>query len=127
MAKTGRPRIEFTPEQEAVVKALAENGVRQDRIAASIGVSESTLKNHFKEVLSVGNAKAMAAFEQSFYQRAMFGKSDSAAIFYAKSRLGYREDAPDPGKKKKRQITFRVTGPGERIETSSADDSNEED
>lgn len=47
--KIGRPEIEFNKKDKNKVKHLAAEGLRQDEIAAELGISETTFKDRIKE------------------------------------------------------------------------------
>ncbi len=125
--KPGPKPIVWDEEQAKLVCLLAEHGVAQSRIAAALGLSESTLKRHYGPVLKLGHARALATFEMNFYQLAKSGLHPSISIFWAKCRLAYNENKPDAPKPKKRAFVFRVTGPGERIDSPEVVEDEDDD
>lgn len=128
----GRPPLpDFTPDELNRIEGLAKNGVRQDRIAALMGCSETHLKKKCAPILERGAKIYEARLEENVATLALSGDKDfkSIMIFMAKVRLGYREDFGDPGREsEKRSSTFRyrVTAQGERIAKSSSEDDDDE-
>lgn len=105
--KRGRPRFSPTDRQRQLVEHLAAVGIRQEQIARLLenphtgrGIDPTTLRIHFREELDGGAVKASFAVLSNLYQMAT-GRGPgavSAAIFWAKTRCGWREsprvDAP---------------------------------
>ena len=83
-APTEKTRIE--------VKALAGFGVIEDEIALYIGIAPKTLRKYYRTELDTGHIHANAAIARSLYTQATEGGSTSAAIFWMKSRAGWREN-----------------------------------
>ena len=82
------------------VSALASFGVPQEDIAAYIGISKPTLAKHYPDELSFSSIKANAtvgkflfnmASGQARKQGATYGDCKTAAMFWAKTRMGWRE------------------------------------
>jgi hypothetical protein len=90
-----RPKFCPTEEQRLRVRSLAAFGVPQTNIAVSIGLrSPKTLRRHFRDELERAAHEANARVAQSLYQQASNGNI-TAAIFWLKSRAGWRETAPE--------------------------------
>jgi hypothetical protein len=87
--KAGRPRFEPTDEQRRIVKGMAALGIPFVDIGYVLGVSEDTIKRRFRSELDVGPAEANARVGNFLYQQAQ--KNLTAAIFWAKTRMGWRE------------------------------------
>jgi hypothetical protein len=81
---------EPTDEQRRLVKTLSGIGVPQDDICALVGVSKPTLHKHYRSELDVGLAEANAKIAETLFKQATTGNT-TAAIFWAKSRMGWRE------------------------------------
>lgn len=81
---------EPTDEQRKLVKTLSGIGVPQDDICALIGVSKPTLHKHYRSELDVGLAEANAKIAETLFKQATSGNT-TAAIFWAKARMGWRE------------------------------------
>jgi len=89
MAKPGpRPRI-FTDEERRHVEMLAGIGLPQEQIASVLKTSVESLVKNCKQELDDGVAKANSRVAQFLYQQAT--KNLTAAIFWAKTRMRWRE------------------------------------
>ena len=87
--KRGRPPFEPTEEQRRMVKGMAALGIPRRDIGYVLGVSEDTVEKYFLEELNVGPAEANARIGQFLYRQAQTNLT--AAIFWAKTRMGWRE------------------------------------
>lgn len=96
----GKPEFVPTDEQRAQVTALATFGVAQPEICTFIGISLPTLHKHFRAELDNGAAKAQAAVGKFLFTAASgkalddgaaFSDCLRAAMFYAKTRMGWKE------------------------------------
>jgi len=94
--------FEPTLEDRARVQSLAGLGMRHDEIAIMVvnpatnaPVDEKTLRRHFEPELREGPVKANSKVAESLYQQATgtggVARSTTAGIFWAKSRMGWRE------------------------------------
>lgn len=84
----------------AEVSALYSFGIPQEEIAAYIGIDAKTLRKHYRGELDTAHVRAHAAVGRFLYQNATGstlkqGASHSdcvrAAMFWAKTRMGWRE------------------------------------
>lgn len=68
-------------------------GVPGDDIALSVGITKPTLHKHYRAQLDNGRIKANGAIAQSLYKKATGEgpQSVTAAIFWAKTRMGWKE------------------------------------
>ena len=82
-------------------------GLTKAEIASFLSVSESTVSRKFKEELRRGRVKANAAVVQALYRNAVNGNV-AAQIFWAKTRLGWRENAAPEGADKGKQPPQQV-------------------
>ena len=91
---------EPTDKTRSEVSALASFGVPQEDIAAYIGISKPTLRKHYPDELAFSSIKANAtvgkflfsmASGQALKQGATYGDCKTAAMFWAKTRMGWRE------------------------------------
>jgi hypothetical protein len=87
MTKQHKP----TPEQRKTVAALTAYGIKQDKVAAVVGISDVTLRLHYAHELDTAEAEANGQVAQSLFNMATKGKNVAAAIFWLKTRAGYRE------------------------------------
>jgi DNA-binding NarL/FixJ family response regulator len=88
--RNGRPPYEPTPEQTAVVETMASFGIPQDRIAQSLGINAQTLRKHFRQQLNLAAVHADRAVLSSLFEMATKRHNVAAAIFWAKTRCGFR-------------------------------------
>lgn len=85
-----KPHHKPTSESRAQVEALAGYGVRQDEIALYLDIDPKTLRSHYREQLDKGVVKANVSVARSLHKQAVEGNV-AAAIFWLKSRAGFRE------------------------------------
>lgn len=98
--QAGQQPYEKTPEVAATVSALATFGVNQEEICSFIGVSLPTLHKYFRQELDESAAKGKVAVTKFLFHAAS-GKALAdgaayadclrAAMFYAKTRMGWKE------------------------------------
>lgn len=79
-----------TAEQRAMVESMSGFGSPQVDIACILKIDLKTLRLAFRAELDEGKAKANAKIGQCLFQQAM-GGNVAAAIFWAKSQMGWRE------------------------------------
>ena len=79
-----------TEAQRAMVKAMSGYGVPQEDIATVLDIAKKTLLKHYRRELDLGIAQANARIGQTLFDMAT-GGNVAAAIFWAKSRMGWRE------------------------------------
>ena len=84
----------------AEVSALCSYGIPQDEIAAYVGIDAKTLRKYYREELDTAHVKAHAAVGRFLYQNASgqtlkagatYSDCVRAAMFWAKTRMGWRE------------------------------------
>lgn len=89
-----------TDKTKAEVSALCSFGVPQSEIACYIGIDPKTLRKHYRAELDTSVTRANAAVGRFLYQNASgqtIGKGAThsdcvrAAMFWAKTRMGWRE------------------------------------
>lgn len=81
---------EPTEKTRSEVETLAAYGIPQEQIALMMEIDAKTLRKHYRRELDVGMPKANAKVAQSLFQKAINGDT-TAAIFWAKTRMGWRE------------------------------------
>lgn len=88
----GRPKFEPTDEERKLVENLSGAGVPVKSIATLVrdGIDDKTLMKHFRRELDVGKARANATIGKTLFNQAV-GGNISAAIFWAKSQMGWSE------------------------------------
>ena len=72
------------------VEAMAAFGIEEDQIARAHRMSRTALRRQFRQELATGAARANAKVVASLFDAAI-GGNVAAQIFWAKSRLGWRD------------------------------------
>ncbi len=88
-----KPSHAPTKEQRTMVETMAAVGVPSSDIARVVGVDAKTLRKHYRDELDLGMVKANAKVAGSLFKKATGDgpQSVTAAIFWAKTRMGWRE------------------------------------
>lgn len=121
-ATPGRPAFEPTEKDRATAKMMAAFGIPQYDIAKVIGVSEPTLRKHFRDELEVAHIEATAKVAQNLFRKATGDGKEAvaAAIFWLRARGGWRDRDPAPvdegGKKEQRDRFAHTAERGTRWE-----------
>lgn len=127
MTSRGRPKWEPTDKDRKLVESMAAIGIPHADIARVLGISENTLRKRCKHELATSAAKANAAVGGALYRNALSGNV-AAQIFWAKTRMGWRETAPKtpegPGPESDGDIVLE-RGP-DRFSTRSGDAGSED-
>lgn len=94
---TGRPPHQPTDDTRFIVSTACVAGVTHERIAQMIGVSLKTLLKHYQDELQGGDAMLTTRVAGNLYQHAAGFRGDpkaqvTAAIFWMKTRAGWREN-----------------------------------
>ena len=91
----GSPPHVPTPETRAKVKSLASFGVAQELIATHIGIQAKTLRKRYRSELDNSALDANAAVAGKLFSAATqpdhSPASITAAIFWAKTRMGWKD------------------------------------
>lgn len=101
----------------AKVEALAQY-LTQEQVATHLGISENTLRRHYRDELDRGALRANNAVAQNLFAYAS-GKKGSekahvtAAIFWCKVRMGWREtvninDVTDPNANARERLAAKL-------------------
>lgn len=82
-----------TDKDRANVKFLAAIGTPQDAIARIVGISGKPLRQHYRNELDLGMVEANSAVAHNLYRIATGNtpQAVTAAIFWAKTRMGWKE------------------------------------
>lgn len=88
-----KPPYNPTEEGRKMVEAMASVGVPQDEICVVLGIDAKTLRKYFREELDSAMIKANAKVAANLYRQATKDdfKAAPAAMFWAKTRMGWRE------------------------------------
>lgn len=84
---------EKSDEVSRQVKALSAYGIPQDKIASFLGMDPKTLRKHYRAELDAGAVEVCAKVADSLVKKALGDgpQSVAAAIFFLKTRAGWRE------------------------------------
>ena len=94
------PSHKPTEKTRAEVSALYSFGITQEEIAKYIGIDPKTLRLHYRSELDEAHVKANAKVGQFLFQNASgstlkdgatYSDCVRAAMFWAKTRMGWRE------------------------------------
>jgi hypothetical protein len=111
----GRPKHIPTQKDREIASFASAVGIPQETIGRLIGVCHVTLREHYRDELDLGMARANFAVGRNLYRIATGDTphAASAGMFWMKTRAGWRETGSqgDGG----RETHVRVTGalPGE--------------
>jgi hypothetical protein len=70
-------------------------GIPQPEIARLINISDRTLRTYYRRELDTGATEANVRVAQSIYNMATKGENVTAAIWWTKCRMGWREPPRD--------------------------------
>lgn len=89
-----KPPYKPTEEGRKMVEAMASVGVPQDKICVVLGIDAKTLRKYFRDELDGAMIKANAKVAANLYRQATKDdfKAAPAAMFWAKTRMGWREN-----------------------------------
>jgi predicted transcriptional regulator len=73
-----------------MVQLHVSTGTPRDHIARLVGISQPTLRKHYKDELDLGLSKANATIAGVLFNKAKAGDS-AAAMFWLKTRAGWSE------------------------------------
>jgi len=88
--KVGPPTFKPTDEQRLRIEQGAAIGIPQEDMAKLLGIDAKTLRKHFREELDNGSTKANMVVGGALFNKAKGGDT-SALIFWAKTRMGWKE------------------------------------
>ena len=93
----GRKAHKPDPILRRQVEAMAGYGVPEHAISRVLAIDPKTLRKHYRDELDVGAVKATAKVAESLFRKATSDGSQSvtAAIFWLKTRGGWRETPQD--------------------------------
>lgn len=112
----------ITDADRAQVKRLTGLGFTQEQVALVLGVCEKTLRNNYPEELKVGAVVANAQVAQTLFEMATSRECVAATIFWAKTRMRWREkdkEGPTVGEQIS-QIHRTIVKASENIENPNA-------
>lgn len=90
--RAGRPRYAPTDKDRKSVRAMTAYGIEQAQICAILGITDKTLRRHFRAELAVAATEANARVAEALYKRALAG--DTRAMEYWLSRRAKWREPP---------------------------------
>lgn len=109
--KVGRPQHKPTDQDRASVKAMASYGVPEREICVVIGIDAKTLRKHYRDELDKAHIEANTKVAQSLYDQAVKSGNVSAAIWWTKARMGWKETA-------RQELTGEGGGPVQTVDAA---------
>jgi len=90
--KPGQPAFKPTDEERKLVEQMSAVGIPQESICLVVrdGIDDKTLRKHFRYELDTAATKANAKVGGTLFNKAMAGDT-TAAIWWSKSRMGWKE------------------------------------
>ena len=90
--KTNGVTFKPTDEERKLVEQMCAVGIPQESICLVVrdGIDDKTLRKHFRRELDTSKIKANAKVGGALFNKAMAGDT-SAAIFWAKTQMGWKE------------------------------------
>jgi len=81
-----------TDEERKLVEQMCAVGIPQESICLVVrdGIDDKTLRKHFRRELDTSKVKANAKIGGTLYNKAVGGDT-TAAIFWAKTQMGWKE------------------------------------
>ena len=91
----GRPAHKPDPVTRRQVEAMAAYGIPETDIATVVEIDPKTLRRHYRKELDTGHIKANTKVAENLYRKATGDGREAvtAAIFWLKTRAGWRETA----------------------------------
>jgi len=86
----GKPSHEPTKQSRELVQLHTIVGTQQSVVSKIIGITEKTLRKHYREELDLSKAKANATIGGALFNKAKAGDT-TAIIFWLKTQAGFRE------------------------------------
>jgi len=80
-----------TKDELAKVEKASGIGLTDEEISLAVGISESSLKRHYRKALRTGRAKAHLSVASKIYEMAMAGNVPMIQLF-AKHQMGWKDD-----------------------------------
>ncbi len=82
-----------TEDARAQVEAMAGYGVPETDISRVLKIDAKTLRKHYRHELDTAHIRANSAVAQSLFRKAISDgpQSVTAAIFWAKTRMGWKD------------------------------------
>ena len=119
-AKGGRPTFEPKDEHRRIVTLATAFNIPQEKIALALGISDRTLRKHFKKEISTGHAQMEIQLASNLMKmsnkKEMDGVALKATLSLLQMRFGWSQYAPPPVSvepvKGKKQLLDEAAQPG---------------
>lgn len=92
----GKPPHQPTDKDRAIAQLGAAVGMPHDEIAKNIGISAKTLREHYRDELDQGKAKANMMVAGKLYNACKDGNI-AAIIFWCKTQMNFTEEGDRTG------------------------------
>ncbi len=115
------PPAQIRDSERRQVEAMAGYGVSEADIARVLGIDPETLRERYRDELDTGHVVANATVAESLFRKATgdHRQSVTAAIFWLKTRAGWRETSPsDPDPAVEFPTRIIITGVPRRADDS---------
>jgi hypothetical protein len=99
-----------TVKSKNIVKSHVIVGTPQEIVADILGITSKTLRKHYREQLDQGLALANVQIGGKLFSKAMKGDT-TALIFWAKTRMGFREPREGDGEVSPAAVTINIVNP----------------
>ena len=102
----------------AMIQEMCAAGIPQAQIASACGLSEPTLRKHYRHQLDHGGILANAKVAANLFRMATGEGREAvtAAIFWMKTRAGWRENNPAAQSDAPTEITITVRRVGSPVQ-----------
>ena len=80
-----------TDKDKKTVKSMCAFGIPQLDIAAVIGITDKTLRKHYRHELDVATAEANAKIANVLYNKCIIDQDTASVIFWLKTRAKWSE------------------------------------
>jgi hypothetical protein len=91
LREAGRPPHQPTDERRKYVRSLAAYGTPQEQIARVLDIDSKTLRLHYRDELDLAVIEANAKVAETLFRQATKEGNTTAAIWWTKSRMGWKE------------------------------------
>jgi hypothetical protein len=87
-----KPSFKPTDDERKLVEQMCAVGIPHEGIASVVrdGIDDKTLRKHFRRELDTAKTKANAKIGGTLFNKAVNGDT-TAAIFWAKTQMGWKE------------------------------------
>ena len=109
----GQPPYEPTDKDRTTIEIMVAGGIPQENIARVIGIDKKTMYKYYREELDTSADKANAAIAKTLFQQAKDGNT-SAAIWWTKARMGWKDTTVTEGTQKIELIERRIVDPANK-------------